>query len=145
MDPTVESLQFDTKDQKTVIRLKFKDKEEIVMNNPIQLNNYLSSGTVKGMITFTLAQEVLQKGGYIVVDEVENLSLIHICNGMGYNMPERRMTCLVSHHADCPGIHGGSCNGCHERHDIRPVKEKCYQCGSDGRKTCPRCFGSVTR
>ena len=38
----LESLQFDEKDQKTVIRLKFKDKE------------------------------VLQKGGYIVVDEVEN-------------------------------------------------------------------------
>ena len=72
LDPTVESLQFDEKDQKTVIRLKFKGKEEIVMNNPIQLNTYLSSGTVKGMITFTLAQEVLQKGGYIVVDEVEN-------------------------------------------------------------------------
>lgn len=36
------------------------------------LNNYLSSGTVKGMIIFTLAQEVLQSGGYIVVDEVEN-------------------------------------------------------------------------
>lgn len=72
LDPTVESLLFDEKDQKTVIRLKFKEKEEIVMNNPIQLNNYLSSGTVKGMITFTLAQEVLQKGGYIVVDEVEN-------------------------------------------------------------------------
>lgn len=72
LDPTIESLQFDEKDQKTVIRLKFKGKEEIVLNNPVELNNYLSSGTVKGMITFTLAQEVLQKGGYIVVDEVEN-------------------------------------------------------------------------
>ena len=72
LDPTVESLQFEEKDQKTVIRLKFKGKEEIVMNDPIQLNNYLSSGTVKGIITFTLAQEVLQKGGYLVVDEVEN-------------------------------------------------------------------------
>lgn len=72
LDPTIESLQFDKKDQKSVIRLKFKGKEEIVLNNPIELNNYLSSGTVKGMITFTLAQEVLQKGGYIVVDEVEN-------------------------------------------------------------------------
>lgn len=72
LDPTIESLQFDGKDQKMVIRLKFKGKEEIVLNNPIELNNYLSSGTVKGMITFTLAQEVLQKGGYIVVDEVEN-------------------------------------------------------------------------
>lgn len=72
LDPTIESLQFNEKDQKMVIRLKFKGKEEIVLNNLIELNNYLSSGTVKGMITFTLAQEVLQKGGYIVVDEVEN-------------------------------------------------------------------------
>ena len=72
LDPTIESLHFDEKDQKTVIHLKFKGKEEIVLNNPIELNNYLSSGTVKGMITFTLAQEVLQNGGYIVVDEVEN-------------------------------------------------------------------------
>lgn len=72
LDPTVERLEFDEKDQKTVIRLKFKGKDKIVMNDPIQLNNYLSSGTVKGMIIFTLAQEVLQKGGYIVVDEIEN-------------------------------------------------------------------------
>ena len=72
LDPTIESLRFDEKDQKTVIRLKFKGKEEIVMNHPIQLNNYLSSGTVKGMIIFTLAQEVLQKGGYMIVDELEN-------------------------------------------------------------------------
>ena len=72
LDPTVESLRFDEMDQKAVIRLKFQGKDEIVMNDPIQLNNYLSSGTVKGMITFTLAQEVLQKGGYIVVDEIEN-------------------------------------------------------------------------
>ena len=72
LDPTVESLQFEEKDQKTLIRLKFKGKEEIVMNDSVQLNNYLSSGTVKGMITFTLAKEVLQKGGYIVVDEIEN-------------------------------------------------------------------------
>ncbi len=72
LDPTIESLQFDEEDQKTIIRLKFKGKEEIVLSNPIELNNYLSSGTVKGMIIFTLAQEVLQKGGYIVVDEVEN-------------------------------------------------------------------------
>jgi hypothetical protein len=72
LDPTIESLHFDENDQKTVIRLKFKGKEEIVLNSPIELNNYLSSGTVKGMITFTLAQEVLQNGGYMVVDEIEN-------------------------------------------------------------------------
>ena len=72
LDPTVEKLHFDENDNKTLIHLKFKGKEEILLNSPVELNNYLSSGTVKGMITFTLAQEVLQSGGYIVVDEVEN-------------------------------------------------------------------------
>ena len=72
LDPTIESLHFDEKDNKPLIHLKFKGKEEILLNNPLELNNNLSSGTVKGMITFTLAQEVLQSGGYIVVDEVEN-------------------------------------------------------------------------
>ena len=72
LDPTIEYLQFDKNDQKTLIRLKFLGKEEIVLNNPVELNNYLSSGTVKGMVIFTLSQEVLQKGGYIVVDEIEN-------------------------------------------------------------------------
>ena len=72
LDPTIEKLHFDETDNKTLIHLKFKGKEEILLNNPVELNNYLSSGTVKGMITFTLAQEVLQSGGYIVVDEVEN-------------------------------------------------------------------------
>lgn len=72
LDPTIESLYFDEKDKKPLIHLKFKGEEEILLNNPVELNNYLSSGTVKGMITFTLAQEVLQNGGYIVVDEIEN-------------------------------------------------------------------------
>lgn len=72
LDPTIEGLHFDERDKKTLIHLKFRGKDEIILNNPVDLNNYLSSGTVKGMITFTLAQEVLQKGGYLVVDEVEN-------------------------------------------------------------------------
>lgn len=72
LDPTIERLYFDEKDKKTLIHLKFKGEEEILLNHSVELNNYLSSGTVKGIITFTLAQEVLQDGGYIVVDEIEN-------------------------------------------------------------------------
>ncbi|MBQ9608770.1 MAG: ATP-binding protein [Lachnospiraceae bacterium] len=72
LDSTVEKLAFDDTGKKNVIRLKFKDKEEIIMNDPAELNNYLSSGTIKGMITFTLAQEVLKIGGCLVIDEIEN-------------------------------------------------------------------------
>lgn len=72
LDPSIESLHFEEKDRKPLIHLKFKDKEEILLNSQAELNNYLSSGTIKGMITFTLAQEVLKDGGYIVIDELEN-------------------------------------------------------------------------
>ena len=72
LDPTVEYLHFDKTDQKVLIHLKFAGKDEIILNNPMELNQYLSSGTIKGMIVFTLAKEILQHGGYIVVDEIEN-------------------------------------------------------------------------
>lgn len=72
LDPTVEHLHFDQKDKKTLIRLKFKGKDEVILNSSEELNHYLSSGTIKGMIIFTLAQEALRTGGYLVVDEIEN-------------------------------------------------------------------------
>lgn len=72
LDSTIEYLYFEEKNEKPIIHLKFKEKEEIILNSSIELNNYLSSGTIKGMITFTLAQEVLKEGGCLVVDEIEN-------------------------------------------------------------------------
>lgn len=72
LDPTIESLRFDEKNKKKLIRLKFYDKDEITLSDPMELGNYLSSGTIKGMIIFTLAQEALHEGGYLVVDEIEN-------------------------------------------------------------------------
>ena len=72
LDPTVEKLYFDTRESKTLIHLQFKGREEIVLNNPIDLNYYLSSGTIKGIVAFTLTKEVLKSGGYLVMDEIEN-------------------------------------------------------------------------
>lgn len=72
LDPTVEKLYFDKTENKSLIHLKFKDKKEIILNNPIDLNLYLSSGTIKGIVVFTLAKEVLKSGGYMVMDEIEN-------------------------------------------------------------------------
>lgn len=72
LDPTIEKIHFDENEVNPLIHLQFRGKEEILLNSPIELNSYLSSGTIKGMIIFTLAKEVLQNGGYIVVDEIEN-------------------------------------------------------------------------
>ena len=72
LDPTIEKLCFEQVEGKTFIHLKFKDEEEIILNNAVNLEQYLSSGTIKGIITFSMVKEVLQSGGYLLVDEIEN-------------------------------------------------------------------------
>lgn len=42
------------------------------MNNILEIDHYLSSGTIKGIVTFTIAREILREGGYLLVDEIEN-------------------------------------------------------------------------
>lgn len=54
------------------IRLKFKGKAEILMNSPLELEKYLSSGTIKGINVFINAMMVLGDGGYLIIDEIEN-------------------------------------------------------------------------
>ena len=72
LDPTIEKLYFEKVEDKASIHLKFKDEEEIILNNAVELEQYLSSGTIKGIITFSMVKEVLTSGGYILVDELEN-------------------------------------------------------------------------
>lgn len=71
LDPTIEKLCFEQVEGKTFIHLKFKN-EEVILNNVVDLEQYLSSGTIKGIITFSMVKEVLQSGGYLLVDEIEN-------------------------------------------------------------------------
>lgn len=72
LDPTIEKLCFEQTEGKTFIHLKFRDEDEIILNNAMDLEQYLSSGTIKGIITFSMVKEVLKSGGYLLVDEIEN-------------------------------------------------------------------------
>ena len=72
LDPTIETLRFEKTEGKIFIHLKFKNEEEIILNSAMDLEKYLSSGTIKGIITFSMVKEVLQSGGYLLVDEIEN-------------------------------------------------------------------------
>lgn len=72
LDPTIEKLCVEQMENKTFIHLKFKGEDEIILNNAMDLEQYLSSGTIKGIITFSMVKEVLQTGGYLLVDEIEN-------------------------------------------------------------------------
>jgi ABC-type multidrug transport system ATPase subunit len=74
LDPSIEYLNFniDDNEKDIEIKLKFKNKEEILMNSLTDLNKYLSSGTIKGVNVFIDAILILKKGGYLIVDELEN-------------------------------------------------------------------------
>ncbi len=72
LDQTIETLRFEKTEGKKFIHLKFKNEDEIILNSAMNLEKYLSSGTIKGIITFSMVKEVLQSGGYLLVDEIEN-------------------------------------------------------------------------
>lgn len=72
LDPTIESIQFEKISEKSIIQLKFREKQEILLNNIVEIEHYLSSGTIKGIVTFTMARKILREGGYLVIDEIEN-------------------------------------------------------------------------
>ena len=72
LDPTIELLRFERDETKQLIHLKFHGEDEIILNNAQDLEKYLSSGTIKGIVTFSMVKEILQSGGYLLVDEIEN-------------------------------------------------------------------------
>jgi len=72
LDSSIEYLKFKEEENDIEILLKFKNKDEIVMKSPLDLEKYLSSGTIKGINVFINAMIVLAKGGYLIIDEIEN-------------------------------------------------------------------------
>lgn len=72
LDPSIEYLECSFKEKKVDIRLKFYGKEEIIINSPRILENYLSSGTIKGLGVFMSATFSFVEGGYLIIDEIEN-------------------------------------------------------------------------
>lgn len=74
LDPTIEYLRYSTESthEKKEIQLKFHNKDEIILNHPLELNKYLSSGTIKGINVFFTAMLTFHVGGYFLIDELEN-------------------------------------------------------------------------
>lgn len=72
LDPSIESLVCVPNEKRVDIRLKFYERDEINLSSPLDLNRYLSSGTIKGLSVFMGAAFAFVEGGYLVVDELEN-------------------------------------------------------------------------
>lgn len=72
LDPSIEYFKCDIRKKPADIRLKFYESEEIILNNPSEIEKYLSSGTIKGINIFMNALLCFMEGGYLIVDELEN-------------------------------------------------------------------------
>lgn len=72
LDPSIESIYIDHEENGGQTHLKFLGQAEILLNRIEELNRYLSSGTIKGIRTFNDAIAVLQRGGYLLMDEIED-------------------------------------------------------------------------
>lgn len=74
LDPTIEYLKaipVNQTNQKYILKFH-RSSEEIQVCSINDLNFYLSAGTVKGLQCFMEAKKVLQDGGYLLIDEIEN-------------------------------------------------------------------------
>ena len=72
-DSNIETLTSNVEAENISYKIKFKNKsKEITINNPLELVNVISSGTIKGQNIMYFIREVLQNGGYLFVDELEN-------------------------------------------------------------------------
>ena len=72
-DVNLDELTISNKDDNFTYTIKFKNDPQLLnITTPLRLGNVLSSGTIKGQNIMMLIEDVLQTGGYLIVDELEN-------------------------------------------------------------------------
>ena len=71
LDPSIEFIKFNPNETELIVKFK-KDNSPISMRGIQTISHYLSSGTIKGLNVFMHAWMVLIKGGYFIIDEIEN-------------------------------------------------------------------------
>lgn len=78
LDPSIEKIELITPNQQMkeqmppMFNLKFAGSDEVIKTDIIELKNYLSSGTIKGLNILGYISVILSNGGYLIVDEIEN-------------------------------------------------------------------------
>lgn len=75
LDPAIEEFKYLKEKSKYAdprFVIKFKQEENIIEVDLLNIEKYLSSGTIKGINLLANMVEVLSNGGYLLVDEIEN-------------------------------------------------------------------------
>lgn len=76
LDPSIEYLKTtdapEGSDNFTTFEIKFRNFEQPVVVEQLNLDKYLSSGTIKGINCLSNIEKVFKSGGYFLIDEIEN-------------------------------------------------------------------------
>lgn len=79
LDPSVELFRIKDEENYNLkkhtlpkFEIKFKNSDVIHTSDIADLGNILSSGTIKGLNIFANVVTVLSRGGYLIIDEIEN-------------------------------------------------------------------------
>jgi len=83
-------------------RIKFKNSNNDIIVDILQLDSYLSSGTIKGISFLTYILNIFKNGGYLLIDEIENhfnkTIVINIIRMFSSNLNKNSATLLFSTH-----------------------------------------------
>lgn len=79
LDPSIEYISYDLKSEeinnrktfKRLYKVKFINRDELTLNSN-ELDSILSSGTKKGIQLLSEMLSVFSRGGYLMIDEIEN-------------------------------------------------------------------------
>ena len=106
-DSNLEMLSSSMIDNNISYTIKFKsDPRTFHVTSEWVLNNLISSGTIKGQNIMMLIEDVLQTGGYLIVDELENhmnKELVHMITNIFKNEHINKYgACLIfsTHYAE---------------------------------------------
>lgn len=106
LDPGIEYIEFVDREKHTnfaeiPVNIKFFE-QEVIQVTAIDLWEYLSSGTIKGLNLLMAIEKVLHTGGYMIVDELENhlnkTVAITLMNLFKSQMNTRNATLIFSTH-----------------------------------------------
>lgn len=70
-DPSIEKVDFENCSKNKVLHLKFRGEKELILRNAHEMEKHLSRGTINGAAIFQMAEEVLETGGYLLIDDIE--------------------------------------------------------------------------
>lgn len=71
-DFNIEKFDFEHDSRNKLLHLKFHGENEIVLRDAHEMEKYLSRGTINGAAIFQMAEKMLEIGGYLLVDDIEN-------------------------------------------------------------------------